>query len=666
QMPLLARKSGSETPAETDGGPNHIPVKLALLLVLFSFAIFGNTIDQYLVMDDFDVLYSAKHNKLSHVLLGYDTVLENKFFRPIPMFSFWLQSRLFGLRPAVFHITTVLLHALAAILAANLFYLLFRNLRAAAIFGFVFIAFPNHAEVVNWISINFTSWAAVFYLATLNLFGYYRLCSRVSLLAISLVSFLAALSSKEVAFTLPASLVLFDYFLSRSRHIRLPVTRRVADHCIYFGLLFLALFLTRMFLSTGYGYLTVEGEDLISLYLNNPYVLAVDLTHMYLRAWKYLIGPLSPENPFQKPLTILIFLSLGVACALLVLKRRIKLEALAYPFFFALITLLPMLGTFKLLTVTHWIRFLYLPSVASCYIISVILEGILIGLRGRLAKSVFMILVMLPVVYLTKAYDNEWIKAQHENKRVIQSIVQEFHQFPQYSRIYVSGIPWMKKSIPRIDYGFPSAIGLYYDRKYLEAALSFLPGNKILALDREPYVDGEWQHFFLAWDDDGGTLSAKRTIQPEPNAKVLPYIWDFARPGNQRYLRAANEIIPGFEPGFSYPIFMVDGPWALLWLPRVNPRQPIKYLTLEMMLKKGKVKRDISRVFWVTEDDLEVTGGKSIAFFAATDGEFHEYKIPLYRNGLSLIHPRIVRFAIRPSQNSGTIFSIRKMTVEYY
>ncbi len=85
-----------------------------------------------------------------------------------------------------------------------------------------------------------------------------------------------------------------------------------------------------------------------------------------------------------------------------------------------------------------------------------------------------------------------------------------------------------------------------------------------------------------------------------------------------------------------------------------------------MMLRSKRNAKDITRIFWISEEDPEVTGGKSIAFFTTTDGKFHEYKIPLYRNGLSLIDPNIIRFAIRPSQRAGTIFSIRKMTVEYY
>ena len=653
-------------PTESAEHKESISLKLTLLLLLFTFLMFANTIDRYFLLDDFDVLYSVKFNKLSHALLGYDTVLEHRFFRPIPMFSYWLQHRLFGLRPAVFHITTLLLHAASAALAANLFYILFRNSRAAAILGFVFVAFPNHCEVVNWPAINYTSWASVFYLASLNLFGYYRLSARTRMLALSLVSFLAALLSKELAFTLPVSLLLFDFFFSRSRGITVSLKRRAAEHSLYWAFLLLVLFSTRTFLHTGYGYLTPGGEDIVSLYLGNVFVLVSDLSRMYLQAWRYLLAPLSPDIPFEKALTLLILVALTTATIFLALRRRLDIRALAYCFLFVSITLLPVLGTFRVLRLTHWIRFLYLPSAASSYMICMVLDGIAGGMRRPAARYIFLGLVLIPILWLAKVYDNEWIEGQKENKRVIDAIVRECPELPQRSRIYVSGIPWAKNEVTRISYGLPSAIALYCDRDHVEAALNFLPAHKIISLERERYTENNWRYLWFEWDDETGTLNGAGSIQPQEEGHRLARTWDFSRAITQTYLQPASNIGSVNAPGFAYPLFIVEGGWAFLKLPALDSGPPIKYLILEMMLKAERTKRDVTRVFWVTEDDLDYGGDKSIGFHTMTDGEFREYRIPLYRNGLALIDPHIVRFAIRPSQNIGTVFSIRKMSIEYY
>jgi hypothetical protein len=611
-------------------------------------------------MDDFDVLYSAKNNRLAHVLLGYDTVLEHRFFRPVPMFSFWLQTKLFGVRPAMFHLTTLLLHAFNGILAANLFYILFRDYRSAALFGFLFIVFPNHEEVIHSPAINFTSWAAFFYLATLNLFGYYRLSSRSVPFVASLFSFSAAILSKELAFTLPVSLLVFDYFFSRLRGIKLTVRRRAANHGTYVVLLVLALFSIRRWLRTGYGYLTPEGEDFISLYLDDAYLLLRDFTKMNFDVWKNLIVPVSGEIAFQKGLVILIPLSLAIACAVLVLKRRIHTGALVYCAVFVTVTSLPVLAVYNVLGLTHGTRLLYLPSTASCYVISMILGGILSGMRRPAARYAFLILVMLPIVALTKFYDNKWIRVHDDNEKFIDEVLRKTSRFPEFARFYVSNVS------PYVHYGLPNAIGLYREKRSVEAALDFLPPIKILSLEREDYSERHWHYFWLTWDGKTGTLDMAQPIQPETSDAIPRYTWDFAEGKNQGALEPAKDISRVLVPNAPYPVFLVGGGWALMKLPVLRNRLPIKYLTLDMMLRGGNRRENVSRIFWVTEHKLNYGGERSIGFYSLQDGEFHQYKIPLYRHGQSLIDSRILRFAIRPSQTPGTVFMIRKMTVEHY
>jgi hypothetical protein len=643
----------------------HIPRGLALALFVFAFLVFANTINQYFIMDDFEVISSVKYNKLSHALLGYDTVLENKFFRPIPMLCYWIQYKLFGAAPIVFHTISVLLHALCAIAATNLFFILFGDLRSAAIFGFVFVSFPNHSEVVNWPSINFTSWDALFYLLSLNLFGCYRLSQKNRFLVLSLCSFLAAILSKESAFTLPLSLILFDFFFCRQKELEVPFAKKAAEYFLYFGVLFVSLHIIQTFLHTGYGYRTVEGESLVSLYFGNPYLFATDIIRLYMRAWKYLLAPFSPQLPFQRVVISLTITLMLIACGICIWRRRITFHPLAYSFIFASITALPILGTFKVLTLTHWIRFLYLPSVGGCYIIALTLDGVSRWLRRPVHVYVLLGIVMVPVIGLCKFYDNQWIQAQRENKEIMETLIAEFRSLPAYSRVYVLGVPWAEKEIPRIDYALPGAVAIYYDRNVLQAGLNFLPANKIVALERETYSGEDWRYYLFTWNAQTKTLTQQGDIQPETSDHPVRITWEFDGPLAQRYLAPGKDIYM-MGAASSTPTFKVTGPWAFLWLPWVDSRRPIKYVTLEMMLSADGTKRDIARIFWVSGDEPDVTGGKSIGFFAVADGRFHEYKIPMYRNGLSVINPRIFRLAIRPSQVSDTLCSVRKMTVEYY
>ncbi len=667
--PAIAIESETPLRSATTGevsslGAEHIPFRLVLCLIGVTFLLFINTLNQYFLLDDFEVIYSAKYNSLWHVLLGHDTVLEYKFFRPIPMFFTWVLYKAFGALPFVYHALSVLLHAGVAVAAANLAYLLSKDLKQAALFALVFIAFPNHAEVVDWPAITFTTWAALFFLLSLNLFAYHRLHGRPTLLILSLVCFLAATLSKEDSFTLPAVIVVFDFIFSRLRKLKYSIPRQGAVYSLYFLLLVCILLITRVSMKLGTGYLTVEGDDIIALYMNSVWVLLSDWLRMTLGAWRFVLAPIDPAFSSSKYLTFGILLLLLVSICILLVKRRIPLAPLVFSFLFACITSLPVMGTFRVLPLTQWVRFLYLPSLGGCYIVALVLGGIMSSWtrpRGRLAVAA---VVFAPMIFLTKYYDHQWIKAQQETKQVMKQVSAKIALIPPYSRVYVEGIPWTTDEIPRIDYAFPAAVGLYYDRSVIQAGLPFLPANKVLALDREDYSkEVAWSYFRL--NMDSADKSPADITPVESDTPAFDY-WDFSKPFPRRFLGAVNGLVP-VKPDshIAYPVGKIEGPWSLLWLPPVNPDRPVEYVKVELMLT-GNGGTDICRLFWISEDDLEITGGKSIGFFAVADGQFHEYTIPLYRNGLAVIHPRLLRFAMRPSQKIGTIFSLKELVTQYY
>jgi hypothetical protein len=388
---------------------------------------------------------------------------------------------------------------------------------------------------------------------------------------------------------------------------------------------------------------------------------------MNLRLWRNLLAPISPEIPFVNQMSMITLLFIGISLVLLLWERKIALLAVIFVFLFVSITALPILGTFRVLALTHWIRFLYLPSVGACYIIALVLHGIQSHWTKPAAKFAFLAVVFLPLMTLAKYYDRQWIDAQRENNEVMKRVRDKLEQLPHYSRIYVNGIPWSHNEIPRIDYSFPAATNLYYDRNYLQAGLHFLPANKVLALEREDYEERPWQYFHMSWNSKTGKMSIPLDITPKPLEQALaPFEWDFAKDEHTRFLSSVNGMLPVKKEGFAFPLFYMQSPWTLLWLPPNNPDVPVKYVDLEIMIDAKNSGADICRLFWISEDDTEISGGKSIGFFAKADGKFHSYKIPLSRNGLTLIHPRILRFALRPSQQEDAIFSIKSFNIQYY
>lgn len=147
-------------------------------------------------------------------------------YYPLVFTSFWIERRLWGLRPFGYHLVNVLLHAGAAILAWRLL----RRIEvpgawAAALF---FALHPVQVESVAWVTERKNVLSALLYFAAaLAYLGFSegpRRGSRIRSLAAVWLCFLGALLSKTVTATLPATLALALWW----RHGTLPRKDRAA------------------------------------------------------------------------------------------------------------------------------------------------------------------------------------------------------------------------------------------------------------------------------------------------------------------------------------------------------------------------------------------------------------------------------------------------------
>jgi tetratricopeptide (TPR) repeat protein len=133
---------------------------------------------------------------------------ELQFYRPLTSLSYWLDLKIWGLNPAAFHLTNILLHTLNGIL---LFFILLRlRLDLAVAFSgtLLFSVFPTHFENVAWIS-GRTDLLSFFFGALSALFFLFYLEKKGrGSLGLSAFFFLAGLLSKENIIFLPAILLL--------------------------------------------------------------------------------------------------------------------------------------------------------------------------------------------------------------------------------------------------------------------------------------------------------------------------------------------------------------------------------------------------------------------------------------------------------------------------
>ncbi|MFI5360559.1 MAG: tetratricopeptide repeat protein [Elusimicrobiota bacterium] len=189
-------------------------VRTALLVAAATLLVFSRSLTAgFLDLDDpFFVVQNAHLRQLTWVNLRWMFSLDWILWYPLTWLTYAADYAVWGLRPAGYHLTSVLLHALNAGLAYRLFdRLMLRSgareelpRRAAAACGALFFALnPLRVESVTWVSERSDVLSGAFSLAT-------ALAWVEGLGVQALLLHAAALASKSVSMTVPAALGLVD------------------------------------------------------------------------------------------------------------------------------------------------------------------------------------------------------------------------------------------------------------------------------------------------------------------------------------------------------------------------------------------------------------------------------------------------------------------------
>src|SRR5262249_45486376 len=134
-------------------------------------------------------------------------------YYPLVFTSFWIENKLWGLRPLGFHLVNVLLHAANAILVWRILKRL--EVRGALVVGAIFALHPVHVESVAWVTERKNMLSGLFYLLTLR--AWLRWDSidadrKWQWYTLSLILFICALLSKSVTATLPAVILVIIWW----------------------------------------------------------------------------------------------------------------------------------------------------------------------------------------------------------------------------------------------------------------------------------------------------------------------------------------------------------------------------------------------------------------------------------------------------------------------
>lgn len=382
-------------------------------LVIFSFAflLYLNTVGNGYVLDD-DVVY-LKNKDVQAGISGIKSILSHSFiygftghndqsYRPVVLILFAIEKQFFGNNPHTGHFINVLLFAFSCLLLYNLLKRLLGSSLPLlpAVAALLFAAHPIHTEAVSNIKGRDDILNFIFFVLSLTYLLRHIDESRKKYFYLSVLFFFLALLCKEMAVTFLAVIPLTIFFF---REIPFKKIGRVmfpfAGAFILYMLIRSSVLDAVTFdekmevMNNALAAATNESDRIATaILILGKYIQLLFFPHPL--SWDYSFNqiPIVSFSDIQVIITLFVMLVLGIYAATILIKR-IKSpvshfpyplsHVLSYCILFFFITMSVVSNIFIMIGSTLGERFLFVPSMAFCIAIPVLLnrfgKNILLG-----------------------------------------------------------------------------------------------------------------------------------------------------------------------------------------------------------------------------------------------------------------------------------------------
>jgi len=390
------------TPREALSKTISRPLSASVLIVLLCLGAYANMLSNGFVFDDFGSIVNNPYLKdpgqflASLFNLSYFKVagLEASY-RPVATLSYLLIYSFAGLNPFYYHLLSLMLHALAAVLVYRLAAGILGSRLQALLAGMLFAVHPVLTEAVDCIDFNDDLLAGVFFLASLLLAIRTKTgpgAARDWRLWLALGLYFLGLLSKEMAITLPAIVVLYD--LLWGARPQEAITLKGAPDIVkqrivlYSGLAAVSL----LYLVIRFEIMAGPGAEMPfsygSLWQRIIFLPGHLFSFVKLALWPH---PLSADYVFTYPASFwessnligLAALAGLIVGAWLALGRS---KAIFFGIVWFLITLLPVANLIEIYNPIAE-RYLYIPLVGFCLVLPVLIQRPAAGIPGRPAAA---------------------------------------------------------------------------------------------------------------------------------------------------------------------------------------------------------------------------------------------------------------------------------------
>ena len=202
--------------------PSAYKILVCIGLVSITWAVFGQTL-QFGFLNYDDPVYVSENRQIQDGL-SWDNIewafthVHSHNWHPLTTISHMLDCEMFGLKAGKHHLVNVLLHSLSVVLL----FLVLEKMTAffwrSAFVAAVFAIHPLHVESIAWVSERKDVLSGLFFVLTLLAYLHYTRKPSFGRYASVTILFVLGLLAKPMLVTLPAVLLLLDYWpLGRMR-----------------------------------------------------------------------------------------------------------------------------------------------------------------------------------------------------------------------------------------------------------------------------------------------------------------------------------------------------------------------------------------------------------------------------------------------------------------
>ena len=184
-----------------------------ILIIIITFLTFSGTLGHEFVSWD-DKAYFVENHLVRTFSPAIFWTYDPELYIPITFLSFQINHALFGLNPFWFHLTSLIIHILNALLVFWLGLLILKKRYLAVFVALIFAVHPINTETVAWVSARKELLSTFFMLS--SLLAYIKADSKRWMIVLSLILFTLAMMSKVTAIVLPVILIL-HHLTNRTR-----------------------------------------------------------------------------------------------------------------------------------------------------------------------------------------------------------------------------------------------------------------------------------------------------------------------------------------------------------------------------------------------------------------------------------------------------------------